>query len=464
MSSLQRIACLVTFTLLLIHQEVSAQTITGPLRVHPQNKRYFTDDSQRAILMVGSHTWNNLVDMSPVDASRPFDYDAYLQWLTERHHNFFRLWAWELLTWNTEANREKKPQLLRVSPQIWQRTGPGNAADNGLKFDLTQFDEAYFQRLRERVQAARERGIYASIMLFEGWGLQFSPDAWRNHPFHPDNNINRVNGDANGDGLGIEIHTLGDKAILEIQRAYVRKVIDTVNDLDNVLYEISNENHPPSTDWQYAMIEFIRTCEQAKPKQHPVGMTFQYKGGSNRVLFDSPADWISPNPDGGYRDNPPVADGSKIIINDTDHLWGIGGNPAWAWKSFLRGMHLLFMDPYDGSVLNNKADAKWAEPVRQSLGQILQWSRRVDLAAMIPRPDLASTGYCLANEGREYLVFLPDKTSDVQVTLAAGSYALVWFDTTTGHEQPATTIEHSGGARPLSAPFAQNALLYLRRS
>ena len=127
-------------------------------------------------------------------------------------------------------------------------------------------------------------------------------------------------------------------------------------------------------------------------------------------------------------------------------------------------MHLLFMDPYDGSVLNNKADAKWAEPVRQSLGQILQWSRRVDLAAMIPRPDLASTGYCLANEGREYLVFLPDKTSDVQVTLAAGSYALVWFDTTTGHEQPATTIEHSGGARPLSAPFAQNALLYLRRS
>ena len=31
-------------------------------------------------------------------------------------------------------------------------------------------------------------------------------------------------------------------AITALQEAYVRKVVDTVNDLDNVLYEISNES------------------------------------------------------------------------------------------------------------------------------------------------------------------------------------------------------------------------------
>jgi hypothetical protein len=33
--------------------------------------------------------------------------------------------------------------------------------------------------------------------------------------------------------------------------------------------------------------------------------------------------------------NPPLNDGRKIIINDTDHLWGIGVDHQWVWKSFL---------------------------------------------------------------------------------------------------------------------------------
>ena len=32
-------------------------------------------------------------------------------------------------------------------------------------------------------------------------------------------------------------------AVTALQEAYIRKVIDTVNDLDNVLYEISNESN-----------------------------------------------------------------------------------------------------------------------------------------------------------------------------------------------------------------------------
>ena len=51
--------------------------------------------------------------------------------------------------------------------------------------------------------------------------------------------------------------------------SYVRHVIESVNDLDNVLYEISNENHPASTAWQYEMIRFIHDYEKTLPKQHP---------------------------------------------------------------------------------------------------------------------------------------------------------------------------------------------------
>lgn len=62
------------------------------------------------------------------------------------------------------------------------------------------------------------------------------------------NNINGINGDANGDGRGTNVHTLSDPAVTRLQEAYVRHVIDAVGDLDNVLYEISNESGAYSTE------------------------------------------------------------------------------------------------------------------------------------------------------------------------------------------------------------------------
>lgn len=436
--------------------------LSGPLRVHPDNPRYFTDNTGQAILLVGSHTWNNLVDMTAGDSSPSFDFMEYLKFLEKYNHNFIRLWRWELLTWETSANREPNPQRFHVQPHPWKRTGPGIARDGKPRFDLTQFDETYFSRLRERIKLAADRGIYVSVMLFEGWGLQFCPHAYEVHPFHPDNNINGIRGDLDGDGKATEIHELRDPRILEVQKAYVQHVIDTINEFDNVLYEISNENHPPSTAWQYEMIRFIKEYEKQKPKQHPIGMTFQYRGGSNQTLFESPADWISPNPEGGYRDDPPPADGRKVIINDTDHLWGIGGNRTWVWKSFLRGMHPIFMDPYDGRVLSRGSDLTWTENIRLAMGDVLSWSKRVNLVKMLPRPDLSSTKYCLADPGSEYLIFFPPGESTASLQLVPGQYSVVWFDTLKRKETTGQTLTASSGETKISVPAAGEWLLHLK--
>jgi len=441
----------------------------GPLKVHPRNPRYFSDPSGRAVLLVGSHTWPSLVDMGPTDPPAPFDFAAYLDFLDRFGHNFIRLWTWEPVSWNTKANTGKREVVHNAAPQPYARTGPGAALDGKPKFDLAKFDPAYFERLRSRVAAARDRGFYVSVMLFEGWALQFAPDAWKGHPLNPANNTSGLSGDANGDGSGVEVHELALPAVTALQEAYVRHVVDTVNDLDNVLYEISNENHPASTAWQVHMIDFIHRYEKTKPKQHPVGMTFQYKGGSNQALMDSPADWVSPNPTAdvprgfNYRDNPPPADGRKVILSDTDHLWGIGGNAAWVWKSLLRGLNPIFMDPYDGAVLGPRADDKWT-PVRRAMGHALGYARRMNLAAMTPQGPLASTGYCLAHpakSGAEYLVYLPEGgRATVDLSAAEGTLAVEWFDPAAGKAVPANPV--SGGApRELAAPFAGEAVLYL---
>jgi hypothetical protein len=255
----------------------------GPLRVLSTNPRYFTDGSGKAMYLTAAHTWDNLPDIGLTDPPPAFDFNGYLRFLAEHSYNYIRLWRWE-----TPKDIERDGIVRYSAPHPWKRTGPGTAWDGKPKFDLSAFDEDYFARMRQRVEAARDQGIYVSVMLFNGCELQFSN--WTGHPFNKENNINGIDGDPDKDGRGTEIESWPPPVGVEtLEKAYVRKVIDTVNDLDNVLYEISNESGPYSTDWQYDMIEYIKSYETRKPKRHPVGMSFQYPFGSNSTLFNSPA-------------------------------------------------------------------------------------------------------------------------------------------------------------------------------
>jgi hypothetical protein len=468
---------------------VLAAKAAGPLRVCEKNPRYFSDGSGRAVYLTGSHTWDNLQDLgesAPPSPERPrrddppsperlrrdagpraaFDFDAYLDFLAKHNHNFIRLWRWELVRWDTKANREESPRHL-CAPHPWARTGPGMASDGKPKFNLEQFDEAYFKRLRSRVAAARDRGIYVSIMLFEGWGLRFAPGAYKAHPFHPDNNVNGLDGALASGIKGTELFTLASPKVTAFQEAYVRKVIDTVNDLDNVLYEIGNECDLTTTEWQYHMIRFIKKYESSKPKQHPVGMTSMGYGGKTPADFDrliqSPADWISPNPNRyDYKNDPPAAEGAKVIVPDTDHLWGVGGNVGWVWKSFARGLNPIFMDSYRRGVLDRGPDDQW-EPIRRAMGVTRRLAERVNLSAMTPRNELAGSGYCLADPGREYLIYLPQGGEvTANVSAAMGELAVEWIDPVEGTVSRAEPTPGSG-QRILKAPFAGDAVLYLRR-
>ncbi|MCZ7599422.1 MAG: hypothetical protein M5U09_19230 [Gammaproteobacteria bacterium] len=116
------------------------------------------------------------------------------------------------------------------------------------------------------------------MMLFEGHGLYGSekPWCWDGHPFCKSNNVNGIEADANGDGRGLEYHTLDVPSVWPVQEAYVRRVIEAVGDLDNVLYEVTNESGAYSTEWQYKVIRLVKDVEKTRPKQHPVGMTFQF--------------------------------------------------------------------------------------------------------------------------------------------------------------------------------------------
>jgi hypothetical protein len=86
----------------------------------------------------------------------------------------------------------------------------------------------------------------------------------------------------------------------------------------------------------------------------------------------------------------------------------------------------------------------------------------MNLAALTPRGELASTGYCLARPGTEYLVYQPRKGEGFSVELKAGRYRYEWFNPAKGASAGSGHIESSGGAERFQVPFAADAVLYLR--
>ncbi len=450
---------------------VRAPTATGPLRSNPGNGRYFTDSSGKAIYLTGSHTWANLMDRGTLHPPAvPFDYPAYMKWMVDHNFNFMRLWTAEL---TDSANTHDIYENTVALPWKWLRTGPGYANDGGLKFDLTKFDQRYFDRMRARIITAGQNGIYVSVMLFNGYELQFETNPIDGDPYRDSNNVNHVNCSGNCPSNG----ALMSEEVWEIEKAYIRKVVDTVNDLDNVLYEVSNESGSPFSDsWQANVISFVRQYESAKPKQHPVGMTFQWRGGSDLTLDRSAADWISPG------SHVPPSDGRKVIINDTDHAYapdelkqdGATGQRAWVWENFTSGNNVAFMDPYLVAWTGRNAPEgmtadphigvnpdNFYDPVRNAMGMTLTYANRLNLNAATPQPELSSTHFCLANRGAEYLVYQP-YAGKFTVNLAPHTYRYEWLNPSTNLITSSGTISVPAGKYTFTPAYSGDALLYLK--
>lgn len=231
------------------------------------------------------------------------------------------------------------------------------------------------------------------------------------------------------------------------------------------------------------MIDLVKHHEAAMPKQHPVGMTFQYKGGTDETLYDSRADWVSPS-----TPLPPETTGHQVIINDTDHSLyytglqsaGFTGQRAWAWENFARGNNLAFMDPYletwpgRNAPSGSKVDPYWEE-IRTTLGDIRNFADKIDLPGMAPQHDLVvGDGFCMASLGAQYLVFQPSGKGPVdrivrwlagntfELKTVPGIYAYEWFNPSS-HSVVETGTITVATRQTFTAPFRGDAVLWLHR-
>jgi hypothetical protein len=478
--------------------------IMAPLRAHSISPNYFSNTNGKVVYLMGSHTWNSFQDWGTNDSPVPFDFDGYVEMLVGHNHNFTLLWQTELPRFCGLPSTASAPPDFSVAPLPWQRTGPGNASDGKPRFDFTKFDQTYFDRLRDRVRKLGATGIYAGVYFFSGEFLLRFRCPRDGYPFTGSNNVNGID---DGGGTGSTTMT-APNATTAIQDALVKKIVDTLNDLPNVLWIVSEEAPSRSKWWNNHLIAFARSYEATKPVQHPIGYGV-LDDFNDSVLRDSDADWIAPAarvPQSRIRNfvDRRVTNGAirwlvdkllpsancgkghppcKVIVNDSDHSYfGMWNDPAQAnrnffWINFTAGNQTLFMDPYVVyypretrnlclSPLNgicSEPDSRW-DGVRDTIGFIRHYAERMNLAAMTAQGTLSSTGHVLANTNpisAEFLIYSPEGSSfTVNLSDNEGRFAVEWMNPATGDKVPGAVVR-GGAFRTFQPPFSSDAVLHL---
>ena len=99
------------------------------------------------------------------------------------------------------------------------------------------------------------------------------------------------------------------------------------------------------------------------------------------------------------------------------------------------------------------------------MGYVRKYADRMDLTSMEPMSELSSTQYCLANPGKEYLVYFPvGGTATLDLHGPNSTYEVEWFipqlNSTINGPEPLK----GGDYVVLTAPFSSgDCVLYLKK-
>ncbi|MBI4603971.1 MAG: cellulase family glycosylhydrolase [Planctomycetes bacterium] len=410
------------------------------LAVHPANPSAFVHRG-KPVALIGDYTWGTFSDAG-------YDFTAMLDTLRSNGLNFSRVWLW----WGCERFPPPADTTHHV-PYV--RAGPGQALDGRPRYDLTRFDPAFFTRLEALCAAARERGVFLQLVLFDAWMLKH-PHLWRLHAFHRDNNSNGVDGDPRGTGTGTDgekgFCSLGNPAALEAQKAFAREVVEAVSDFDNVLLEVSNENYY-SEAWERALAEYIRARELGRPRRHlvmPLELPNHDHGGIKT--------WRLPQLRAALL-------GARSLrqpaVFDTD---GIGSPDdatvrAAAWTAFASGGHVSYLDDslQPGAEHGGDLQGSRRAALRRQLGHLAAFARTTRFWELEPDGGLAKG---LVVEGRafaaastrEVIAYLPAGGAvRLDLTRLQGRLEARWHDPREGGAGEAFDLQ-GGAERELRAP------------
>jgi hypothetical protein len=450
---------------------VAAAAEHPPLALHPENPHYFLFRGRPSVLVSSAEHYGAVLNLD-------FDYRKYLAELEQHRLNHTRVFAGTYceppgafkIAENTLA--PKKGRL--ICP--WARGDAAGYANGGNKFNLSKFDPAYFERLKDFVAEAGRRGVVVELVLF----CPFYEDAmWALSPMHGDNNVTGVGRIARTD-----VHTLDKNGrLLAYQDAMVRRIVRELRDFDNLYYEVCNEPYfgGVTMKWQRRIVERIVDAEREFEHKHLISLNV----ANNTAKVEGPHPAVSifnfhyASPPAAVADNFGLG---KVIGDNETGFRGTGDAPyrREAWEFLLAGGALFSHLDYSFAVGHEDGTFQYpgTQPgggnrgFRRQMRVLREFMESFDFVRMAPHNDLLrgrlpeqTTAHVLAEPGQQYAVYLHGAgPADVSLDLPAAEYRAEWLNILTGAAAGEQRLSHQGGAATLkSPPFDPDIALRIKR-
>ncbi len=190
---------------LLIFALLAVATASGqPLRLYPENPHYFLFAGKPTVLITSGEHYGAVLN-------RDFDYARYLNTLRADHLNLTRTFSGSY----REVPGNFKIAGNTLAPAAGKFIAPWRQTDG--KFDLTQWDDAYFARLKDFVAYAGRNGVVVELVLF---CPLYEDSMWSVSPMNIRNNVNGI-----GDVARTDVLALKDARLTGVQDAMVRKIV-----------------------------------------------------------------------------------------------------------------------------------------------------------------------------------------------------------------------------------------------
>lgn len=460
-----------------------------PLQLHPNNPHYFLFKNKPTVIVGSGEHYGAVINLD-------FDYKTYLQTLGKDKLNHTRLFTGAYIEKLGDFGIQKNT-LAPVANRVilpWKRSKEAGYELGGNKFDLNQWDEAYFTRLKDFIAEANRNDVLVEVCLFSShYG-----DSWNYSALNPKNNINKT---ATIDYK--TVNTLENGNILGFQERYVRKIVQELNQFDNIYFEIQNEPwadqadlvllrnefgdekdwrnqlqvvSQKSNDWQREVARWIKEEESKLPKKHLISQ--------NISNFYYPVE----NPDPAisifnYHYALPKAVtqnwhlNKAIGFNET----GFAGSDdktyqRQAWRFLMGGGALFSHLDYSFSVGEETGqDTTYKSPgggspaLRQQFRVLKEYFDKLNFITYSPQPSfvIAAPGYstmALGDGVSQWIVYLEpltEKSNELTLHLPAGTYEAEWTDVNSGTSLEKTTL----AASKISVPAGLNdKVLLINRS
>ncbi|WP_020527697.1 hypothetical protein [Flexithrix dorotheae] len=474
------------FTFFLFFIFASFQITAQTVELNPENPHYLNYKNQPVILITSAEHYGAVLNLD-------FDYETYLKTLGDEGMNYTRIFTGVYVeepgAFNIKNNTlAPKPNRV-ITP--WKRSGTPGYANGGNKFDLDQWDEQYFNRLKDFLKTAEANNVIVEITFFSSI---YRESGWEISPLHPENNVNGIN---HKDYKTVHTPDNGKKA--DYQQKMVSKIVKEVNEFDNIFFEIQNEPwsdqkatgyyinpfdkksdqdwkrrvdlaSEASLEWQKNIAAVVKETESTLPKKHIIAQNF--------CNFKYPLKEVEPNisiinfhyawPDAvnwnyGY---------NKVLSYDESGFSGSEDDVyrKQAWNFIMSGGGIFnnldysfFAGKEDGSMVN-EAPGGGSKNLRKELKVLKDFIGSFEFIRL--KPDHTTIKFApgviaktLSEPGKQYAIYLElGNSCELQLELPKGKYSTDWVNVTSGVIIKNEVLESRGKVVRLKSPEYEGAI------